>query len=469
MNRPRPGIDPVAEAVSSVGRASQPDRSGWEARPAGETPAPGVYLDHNATTPLAPEVIDVLVRHVGTFGNPSSQHRAGEEARELVDWARARVAGLVNAAPEEIVFTGSGSEADNLAVKGVAFGPSPRRGQGKPRGFCPLTRAAFRLWDRLLARLRGPVHVITSQIEHSAVLASCRFLEQLGHRVSYVPVGGGGRVDPDEVRRHLRPDTRLISVMHANNEIGVLQPVEEIAAVAREAGVLFHTDACQTAGKVPIDLARLPADLVALSAQKLYGPKGVGALVVRGGAALEPVIHGGGQEHGLRAGTENVLGILGLGKACELAARAPGAECDRQRGLRDRLLQGLLALGDVRVNGDVRFLLPGTLNVSFRDVRGDALATALALEGIAVSTGSACHAGKHSHVLQALGLGADWLHGAVRFSLGRGTTEEEIDRVLEVVPRLVARLRRGSPLAPASQGGKRMGSPGVVLAGPVPG
>ena len=411
---------------------------------------PDIYLDHNATTPLAPEVIDLLVRHLGTFGNPSSRHAFGEEARELVERARGQVAALVNAAPEEVVFTGSGTEADNLAVKGVAFTPDPRRGAGKPRGFCPLTRAAFRLWDQLAARLRGPVHVITTQIEHSAVLASCRFLEELGHRVTYLPVDGGGRVDPDEVRRQLRPNTRLISVMHANNETGVIQPIEEIAILAREAGVLFHTDACQTAGKLPLDLARLPADLVTLSAQKLYGPKGVGALIVRGRVGLEPVIHGGGQEHGLRAGTENVLGILGFGAACDLAARLPEAEREGQGALRNRLMHGLLGLGDVRMNGDVRYLLPGTLNVSFRGLRGDALADALDLEGIAVSTGSACHAGKHSHVLQALGVGPKWLHGAVRFGLGRGTTAEEIERVLDVVPGVVARLRRGAPLALAS-------------------
>jgi cysteine desulfurase len=408
-----------------------------------------IYLDHNATTPLAPEVIEAMVAHMRTFGNPSSLHPAGEAARELVNRARAQVAGLVNALPEEIVFTGSGSEADNLAVKGVAWKPVPDR-SGKPRGFCPLTRYLFRRWDRLMARLRGPVHVITSQIEHSAILAACRFLETQGHHVTYVPVDVRGVVDPEEVRRRLRPNTRLISIMHANNETGVIQPIETIAAIARGAGVLFHTDACQTAGKLPLDLDRLPADLVTLSAQKLYGPKGVGALVVRGGVDLEPLIHGGAQEKGLRAGTENVLGIVGFGEAAERAAQTPGEEAERQGRLRDRLLDGLMALDDVHLNGDRRLLLPGTLNVSFRGIRGDALATALALEGIAVSTGSACHAGKHSHVLQAIGLGSDWLHGAVRFSLGRETTAAEIDRVLEVVPRLVARLRRGSPLARAS-------------------
>jgi cysteine desulfurase len=359
------------------------------------------------------------------------------------------VAGLVKASPEEIVFTGSGSEADNLAVKGVAWKPVPDR-SGKPRGFCPLSRYLFRRWDRLVARLRGPVHVITSQIEHSAILAACRFLEAQGHQVSYVPSDAQGVVDPQEVRRRLRSNTRLVSIMHANNETGVIQPIEAIAAIAREAGVLFHTDACQTAGKVALDLARLPADLLTLSAQKLYGPKGVGALVVRGGVDLEPLIHGGAQERGLRAGTENVLGITGFGEAAKLALRTPETEQLRQSRLRDQLLDGLLGLEDVRLNGERHRLLPGTLNISFRGIRGDALATALALEGIAVSTGSACHAGKHSHVLQAMGLAPDWLHGAIRFSLGRETTAAEIERVLEVVPRLVRRLRRGSPLARAS-------------------
>jgi cysteine desulfurase len=408
-----------------------------------------IYLDHNATTPLAPEVIEAMVAHMDTFGNPSSLHPAGEAARALVNPARAQVASLVNALPEEIIFTGSGSEADNLAVKGVAWKPVPDR-SGKPRGFCPLTRYLFRRWDRLMARLRGPVHVITSQIEHSAILAACRFLETQGHQVTYVPVDARGVVDPEEVRRQLRPNTRLVSIMHANNETGVIQPIAAIAAIAHQAGALFHTDACQTAGKLPIDLTLLPADLVTLSAQKLYGPKGVGALVVRGGVDLEPLIHGGAQEKGLRAGTENVLGIVGFGESAELASQTAKEEGERQARLRDRLLDGLLALGDVRLNGERRLLLPGTVNVSFRGIRGDALATALALEGIAVSTGSACHAGKHSHVLQAMGLGAGWLHGAVRFSLGRETTAAQIERVLEIVPPLVGRLRRGSPLARAS-------------------
>lgn len=401
-----------------------------------------IYLDHNATTPLAPEVADAIVRHLAAFGNPSSLHPFGEEARDLVDQGRRQVADLIHARPGEIVFTGSGTEADNLALKGVAWAA---RREGKPRGFCPLTRAVFGWWDRLRAERPRRIHVITSVIEHSAILATCRFLESVGYRVSYVPVGAGGRVDPEDVRRQLRPDTRLISVMHANNETGVVQPIEEIAAVARAAGVPFHTDACQTAGKLPIDLRELPADLVALSAQKMYGPKGVGALYIRNGIGVRPLIHGGGQENNLRAGTENVLGIVGFGEACELAARETESEAVRERRLRDRLLDGLLALGDVRVNGDRRYLLPGTLNVSFRHVRGSTVAEALALEGIAVSTGSACETGKQSHVLEAMAVGADWLEGAVRFSLGRRTTAGEIDRVLAAVADVVRRLRRGSP------------------------
>jgi cysteine desulfurase len=408
-----------------------------------------IYLDHNATTPLDPQVRQAILEHLDIFGNPSSLHSFGEEARELVDQARARVADLIHAGPKEIVFTGSGTEADNLAIKGVVWAALTRL-DGQVRGFCPLTRALFRGWDRLRLLRQRPVHIITSQIEHSAVLATCGFLQSLGHQATYLPVSSGGRIDPEDVRRNLRSNTRLISIMHANNETGVVQPIEEIAYIAHQVGVLFHTDACQTAGKLPIDLRRLPADLVTLSAQKLYGPKGVGALYVRDGTLLEPLLNGGGQENHLRAGTENVLGIIGFGQACKVVAEEMDPEADRERKLRDRLRNGVLALGDVRVNGDRDRLLPGTLSVSFRHLRGNTLAEALALEGIAVSTGSACEVGKHSHVLQAMGVGPEWLEGAVRFSLGRGTTAEEIDHVLAVLGWLVHRLRRGSPPALAS-------------------
>jgi cysteine desulfurase len=267
--------------------------------------------------------------------------------------------------------------------------------------------------------------------------------------VTYLPVDGGGRVCPDELRRRLRPNTRLISLMHANNETGVLQPVEEIGAIAREAGVLLHCDACQSVGKTAVDVERMQVDLLTSSAHKIYGPKGIGALYVRTGTPLQPIVRGGSQEAGRRAGTENVLGIVGLGASCRLAAEAPAEECTRLRRLRDRLRDGLLTLGDVRINGDLRFATPGTLNVSFRHIKGDALAAVLSYQGIAVSTGSACHAHetKPSHVLQALGLDSARLAGAMRLSLGRMTTAEEIDEALTVIREAARRLRAMSPLA----------------------
>jgi cysteine desulfurase len=378
-----------------------------------------IYLDYNATTPVDERVAAAMMESLRWFGNPSSAHGFGREARELVDTARQETADLIHAAPEEIVFTASGSEGNNLALLGAAAG-----------------------WD-------GPSHVITSRIEHSAVLECCRRLETLGHDVTYLPVDRGGRVCPDELRRRLRPNTRLISIMHANNETGVLQPIEEIGAIAREAGVLLHCDACQSVGKAAVDVERMQVDLLTFSAHKIYGPKGIGALYVRTETPLEPIVRGGSQEAGLRAGTENVLGIVGLGAACRLAAEAPHEEHARLRRLRDRLRDGLLAWGDVSINGDLRLATPTTLNVSFHHIKGDALAAVLSYQGIAVSTGSACHAHetKPSHVLAALGLDSDRLAGAVRFSLGRMTTAEEIDEALTVIREGVRRLRAMSPLA----------------------
>lgn len=380
-----------------------------------------VYLDHNATTPLAPEVMDTMYQHMTTFGNPSSLYALGETARIRLDEARAQVAQLVGAEPDEVIFTGCGSESINMALKGV------------------------------VAANAEPSHIITSRIEHAAVLETCRYLERLGHAVTYLRVDGSGRVDPDEVRRHLRPTTRLISVMHANNEIGVLQPIEELGRLAHEHGVLFHTDAVQTVGKRPINLAQLPVDLLSLTAHKFYGPKGVGALIVRNGVALTPLIHGGAQESGRRAGTENVLGIIGMGAACQLAAPevvCPDHRAHRQQ-LRDRLYDGVMQLDGVRVNGDLAHTVPGTLNVSFRGIKGDAIATGLAFQGIAVSTGSACHASerKPSHVLLALGVPDEWIYGSIRFSLGRHTTIDEIDTTIAAVQQVVRRLR--SMLPPA--------------------
>jgi cysteine desulfurase len=375
-----------------------------------------IYLDHNATTPLSRHVVAAMSDAMDAFGNPSSVHSAGSEAADLVALAREHVATLLRVSAEEIIFTSCGSEANNLAIKGVVG-----------------------------ADARTSTHIITSQIEHASVLATCRCLERLGHQVTYVPVDSRGMVDPEDVRRAIRPNTRLISIMHANNETGVIQSIERIGAIARTAGVLFHSDASQTGGKLPLDLSCLPVDLLTITGHKMHGPKGVAALFVRQGIVLEPLVHGGGQESGRRAGTENVLGIVGMGAACE------EAQCDasRLRTLRDQLRHGLLALGDVRINGDLQHALPGTLNVSFRFVKSTALVAALAFDGVAVSAGSACHeaGGKPSHVLQAMAVGPDWIDGAVRFSLGPGTTSAEIAEALVIVARCVRRLRGMSPLA----------------------
>jgi cysteine desulfurase len=358
-----------------------------------------VYLDHNATTPVAAEVLAAIRPHLERhFGNPSSAHAYGAAAGEAVSAARAQVASLIGCEPEAIVFTGSGSEADNLAIKGVA-----------------------------LARLGAGDHLITSAVEHPAVLAACRYLERrFGYRLTVVGVDGHGVVDPDDVRRAIDPGTVLISVMHANNEVGTLQPVAEIARVAREHGVPLHTDASQAADKLPIDVDALGVDLLTITGHKMYAPKGVGALYVRPGTHLDPIIHGGGHERGLRAGTENVPYVAGLGAAAALAARrlATGAQLEVRR-LRDRLHAQLGPLATLNGHPDDR--LPNTLNVSFGGCDGEALLART--PGLAAATGSACHSGRTepSSVLTAMGLDAARALGAVRLSLGYDTTEAEID------------------------------------------
>jgi len=379
-----------------------------------------VYLDHNATTWLASEVRDVLARHASLFANPSSVYPPGREARALVEEARGEVASFVGAGPEEVTFVASGSEACATALLGTAF-----------------------------LHREPPCHVVVSPIEHAATLAGCQLLRRLGHEVSFVRMGPSGRIDPDDVRRCLRPDTRLVVAMHANNETGVIQPLEALARIAHEAGAALFSDAVQTAGKIPLDLASLGADVIGLSAHKLAGPKGIGAVARRPGRDLVPVI-GGSQEMGQRGGTENVLGILGMAAACRRLPRETLlADAERIRGLRDRLCAGLLELGEVRVNGALEHALPGTLNISFRHVKADALATALAFEEILVSTGSACHSRdrKPSHVLAAMEIGEEWIQSAVRFSLAASNTAEEIDRTVEAVARTVHRLRAFSPSA----------------------
>jgi len=368
-----------------------------------------IYLDFNASTPVAPEVAAAMRPLLEThYGNPSSIHWAGRPAHAAVGAARSKVAALLGCAAEEIVFTSGGSEANNLAIKGAFFGA---RGRGN--------------------------HIITSQIEHPATLEPCRFLERYGAEVTYLPVDGTGRVTPDDVRRAITDRTVLVTIMHANNEVGTIQPIEEIARIARERGVLMHTDAAQSVGKIPTRVDDLGVDLLSVAGHKLYAPKGVGALYVRRGIILEPLIHGAGHERGRRAGTESALLTSGLGAACALAMSA-----DRNhdiRRLRNRLWTGLrAAFGDqVALNGHPSLRLPNTLNVSFIGrIGADILAR---LDGVAASTGSACHSGRvePSPVLAAMGVPSNVGMGAIRFSLGRTTTEVEIDQVVGRLRKLV--------------------------------
>ena len=362
-----------------------------------------IYLDYNASTPLAPEVSRVMQRVMAeAFGNPSSSHWGGTQARAVIEHGRRQVAALLKCSDDEVVFTSGGSEANNLALKGVFF-----------------------------ANRRPRPHVITTRVEHPAVLSPCAFLERLGARVTYLRVDRNGRVDPDDLGRAITADTVLISVMHANNEVGTVQPIEACSAIAHEHGVLFHTDAAQSVGKIATNVADLGADLLSVAGHKFYAPKGVVALYVRRGVALEPLIHGAGHEAGRRAGTESALLIAALGEASDLAGDlSPMAEV---RTLRDRLWNRLRETFGERVvlNGDPERRLPNTLNVSFVGrVGAEVLA---AIEGVAASTGSACHADRIelSPVLQAMGVSPEVGMGAVRFSLGRPTTAAEIDEVAE--------------------------------------
>jgi cysteine desulfurase len=372
-----------------------------------------IYLDYNATTPLDPKVIDAMQPFLREhFGNPSSAHAYGRTAREGVERARAQVATLLGARPDEIVFTGGGSEASNLAIKGVLF-------------------------KALEKSSAGDLHVVISTVEHPATLEPCAFLERLGVRVTRVPVDRAGLVDLQALSVALRQPTTLVSIMHAQNEVGTLEPIREIADLAHAQGALFHTDAAQSAGKLPVDVGELGVDLMTLAGHKLYAPKGVGALYVRQGLALEPLIHGAGHESGRRAGTENVTYLVALGAACDVAGRAlPEAEPTLRR-LRDRLWARLqTGLGDrVVLNGHPERRLPNTLNVSFLGHVGAELLAAV--PEIAASTGSACHEGdvQLSPVLAAMNLPVDVARGSVRLSLGRFTTEAEVDRAAEALLR----------------------------------
>ena len=379
-----------------------------------------IYLDHNASTPVHPEVLAAMLPYFGeVYGNPSSVHAFGRAAHDAVDDARATIARFLRARPEEIVFTSGGTESDNFGVKGLA-----------------------------LARGRG--HVITSRIEHHAVLRTCEALEAQGFDVTYLPVDDQGRLDPDDVKRALRPDTLAISVMHANSEVGTIQPVAEIGAIAREHGVPLHVDAVQTVGKVPIDVDAMGVDVLSFTGHKFYGPKGAGGLYIRRGTKMVAVQHGGEHERRRRAGTENVPGIVGLAAAIDIRSREMGAEAERLSALRDRLWEGIHSrIPESRLNGAKVAKLPGTANIVFRRVESESIVLGLDLKGVAVSAGSACSSGnvEPSYVLVAMGIPVDWAMGAVRFSLGRSTTAEDVDDVVEAIEPIVAKLRLASPAA----------------------
>ncbi len=378
-----------------------------------------IYFDNAATTALDPQVLDAMRPYLDEFwGNPSSLYAVGRQARQAVDPARVQVASLLGAEPGEIVFTGSGTEADNMALQGVL----------------------------LTAGLAGS-HLITSAIEHPAILACCRQLERLGVAVTRLPVDGEGLVDPADLERAIRPETRLVSIMAANNVIGTIQPIGELAEVARRRGVLFHTDAVQAVGRIAFDMRTQPIDLLSLSGHKLHGPKGVGVLYVREGVELWPLLPGGGQERGRRSGTENVAAIAGLGRAAELAAACRPAEAARLVRLRDHLIESIFeGIASAYLIGHRWRRLPGHICLGFDGLEGEAIKLLLELdkEGIAISSGSACsaiHAGQPSHVLEALGFDALKARGSLRISLGRFNTRDEADRFLEVLPQAVASLR----------------------------
>jgi cysteine desulfurase len=381
-----------------------------------------VYLDHNASTPVHPEVVAEMTPYFSeVYGNPSSVHGYGRDARAAVDQARDRISGFLRVPADQIVFTSGGTESDNFGVKGLA-----------------------------MARGRG--HVITSRVEHHAVLRTVQTLESQGFSATYLPVDGHGSVDPDDLQKAIRPDTIAISIMHANSEVGTIHPVAELGRIARAHGVPFHVDAVQTFGKVPIDVDAMGIDLLSFSAHKIYGPKGVAGLYIRKGTKMVAIQHGGEHERRRRAGTENVPGIVGFGKAVEVRARDMHEEAVRVTALRDRLWDGIAArVPDVRLNGHPTRRLPGTASICYRHVESESIVLGLDLRGIAVSAGSACTSGnvEPSYVLVAMGVPVEWAMGAVRSSLGRSTTAEDIDYVVDSVEPIVRKLRQVMPVATA--------------------
>jgi cysteine desulfurase len=399
-----------------------------------------VYLDHNATTAVEPEVLDAMLPYLsGEYGNAASIHTFGQKARSAVETAREQVGALIGARPQEIVFTSGGTEADNHAIFGAVSSLVS----------WPAVRSANPLDDLdkrfSIAHLK---HIITSSIEHEAVLNTCQALEKQGVAVTYLPVDREGLVSPEALRQAIRKETVLITVMHANNELGTVQPLEEIGRIAADAEVYFHTDAVQSAGKLSIDVNALRLDLLSLSGHKFYAPKGVGALYIRGGTRLQQLLYGGHHQRGFRPGTENVAGIVGLGKAAEVAGKSLAEDARRVSALRDRLEQGLLSrVPHSHANGARAPRTPNTTNITFPGIEGEALVIALDLKGLACSTGAACSSGavEPSHVLTAIGLSPEDARASLRFSLGRHTTPAQIDFALQIVPAAVEQLRELSP------------------------
>ncbi len=376
-----------------------------------------IYMDHAATTPVDPRVVEAMAPYFSEkYGNPSSLYSAAREAKMAMEEARAEIAALINAGPEEIIVTSGGTESNNLALKGTAF-----------------------------AKKKG--HIVTSAIEHHAILHPLKWLEERGFKVTYLPVSKDGILNTGSVADAIRKDTILISIMHASNEIGTIQPIGEIGNIAAERGIYFHTDAVQSVGKIPVDVEKMKIGMLSISSHKLYGPKGVGALYLRKGVKIDPLLHGGGHERKRRSGTENVSGIVGLGKACEISKKEMGKEGKRLTQLRDRLIKNVLKIENSWLNGHPKKRLPGNANFGFKFIEGESIILELDFNGIMANTGSACSTSslKPSHVLTAIGLRPEYTHGSLRATLGRQNTKEEVDYVIETLSKVVSRLREMSP------------------------
>ncbi|HEC82831.1 MAG TPA: cysteine desulfurase NifS [Thermoplasmatales archaeon] len=377
-----------------------------------------IYFDHSATTPVDEKVVEAMLEYFSEkFGNASSLHSFGREAKSALEESREKVAKIINADASEIIFTGSGTESDNMAIKGIAF----KKGKG---------------------------HIITSRIEHPAVLEACRYLEKKGFDITYLPVDKYGVVDVEKVENEIRDDTILISIMHANNEIGTIEPIEEIGKIARKNNIIFHTDAVQSIGKIDVDVKKMNIDMLSISSHKIYGPKGVGALYIRRGIKIEAILHGGGHEHGLRSSTENIAGIVGFAKACEIAEKRMKNDGARLKKMRDRIIKKTLEIEESHLTGHPEKRLPNNASFYFKGIEGESMVLMLDAKGIAVSTGSACSSKKlqPSHVLLATGIRPEDTHGSLRVTLGRSNTEEEVDYFLEVLPEVIEKLREISPL-----------------------